>query len=68
MLTLKVPGMTCGHCVQTVEKAVKSIDPAAKVEVDLARKTVRVETTEQDQEISEAVRSAGYENQKLAAA
>lgn len=67
MLTLKVPDMTCGHCAQTVEKAVKSIDPNAQVKVDLGQKTVTVETTAQDQKISEVVRSAGYKNEKLAA-
>ena len=67
MLTLKVPDMTCGHCAETVEKAVKSVDPAAKVEVDLAQKTVTIETTAQEDRISDVVRSAGYENRKLAA-
>ena len=67
MLKLKVPDMTCGHCAQTVEKAVKSIDPNAQVKVDLGQKTVTVETTAQEQKISEVVRSAGYKNEKLAA-
>ena len=67
MLTLKVPEMTCGHCAQTVEKAVKSIDPNAHVKVDLGQKIVTVESTAQDQNISEVVRSAGYDNEKLAA-
>ena len=68
MLKLKVPDMTCGHCAQTIEKAVRSVDPAAQVEVDLARKTVTVETDAQQERISEVVRSAGYENETLAAA
>jgi len=67
MLKLKVPDMTCGHCAQTVEKAVKSVDPAAQVEVDLARKIVTVETSAPEQRIAEVVRSAGYENEQLAA-
>lgn len=59
--------MTCGHCAQTVEKAVKSVDPAAEVKVDLTQKTVTVETTAQEERISDVVRSAGYENENLAA-
>ena len=63
MLKLKIPDMTCGHCAQTVEKAVKSVDPAAQVEVDLARKVVIIETTAPAQSIADVVRSAGYENE-----
>jgi len=67
MLKLKVPEMTCGHCAAVIEKAVKSIDPAARVQVDLSEKTVTVQTDEQDEKISDVVRSAGYDNEKLAA-
>jgi copper chaperone len=66
MLTLKVPDMTCGHCAQSVEKAVKSVDPLAKVQIDLTRKMVTVETAAQAQAISESVRYAGYDNQAIA--
>ncbi len=67
MLKLKVPDMSCGHCAQTIEKAVKSVDPQAQVKVDLADRTVIVETTTQEERIADVVRSAGYENEKLAA-
>ena len=67
MLKLKVPDMSCGHCAQTIEKAVKSVDPSAHVQVDLAKKTVTVDTQQQDQIISDIVHSAGYENEKLVA-
>lgn len=67
MFTLKVPDMSCGHCAQTVEKALKNLDPAARVEVDLTQKTVRVETVATEQKVAEAIRSAGYDNERLAA-
>ena len=57
MFTLRVPDMTCGHCAQTVEKAVKSVDPSAEVKVDLAQKTVTVETSAEEKRISDVVRS-----------
>jgi copper chaperone len=38
---LKVEGMTCGHCVSAVEKAVTGAGAAGKV--DLASKKVTVE-------------------------
>ena len=67
MLKLKVPDMTCGHCAQTIEKAVKSVDPQAQVKVDLAQKTVTVDTNAPEEKIADVVRSAGYKSEKLAA-
>lgn len=67
MLKLKVPQMTCGHCASTIEKAVKSVDPAAKVQVDLGEKTVTVETTADETSVKDAIESAGYDNEKIAA-
>ncbi len=39
--TLKVEGMSCNHCVKSVEGALQNI--GAKGKVDLAAKTVTVE-------------------------
>ncbi|KKB84699.1 hypothetical protein VW29_09995 [Devosia limi DSM 17137] len=33
--------MTCAHCVATVERAVKSVDGAAKVDIDLGALAVK---------------------------
>lgn len=35
MITLKIEGMTCMGCVQSVEKALKKADPKAEVKIDL---------------------------------
>ena len=67
MVKLKVEQMSCGHCAATVQKAVKSVDPGADVQVDLARGAVLVRTTAEEARISEAIRDAGYPNQKLVA-
>lgn len=42
MLRYQVEGMSCGHCVQAVTGAVKTLDPQADVTVDLAAKAVSV--------------------------
>ncbi|MCX5497213.1 heavy-metal-associated domain-containing protein [Kaistia dalseonensis] len=65
MVTLKVPDMSCGHCVSTVRKAVQGLDPAATVAVDLAAKLVTVESALDAAAIAEAVREAGYENARV---
>lgn len=67
MLKLKVPDMSCGHCASTIEKAVKSVDPAARVAVDLGSATVVVETKADENAICQVIKSAGYDNEKLAA-
>jgi copper chaperone len=67
MLKLKVQDMSCGHCARTIEKAVKSIDPAAQVAIDLVSSTVAVETKADETAIRDVIRSAGYDNEKLAA-
>lgn len=60
MLELTIESMTCGHCASVVTKAVKALDPLAKVEVDVSGHKVRVETTEARQAVVEALTEAGY--------
>jgi copper chaperone len=67
MVKLKVENMSCGHCAATVHRAVKSVDPAAEVQVDLAGGTVSINSSAGEAQVSEAIREAGYPNSKLAA-
>ncbi|MBE9178328.1 heavy-metal-associated domain-containing protein [Oculatella sp. LEGE 06141] len=59
-LQLTVPTMACSACVETITKAVKSVDPAATVEADTKTKAVSVETQAADQSVKEAIAAAGY--------
>lgn len=61
MLRFQVEGMTCGHCVQSVTKAVLAVEAKAQVQVDLAGKSVSVEGSDQKDAIAAAIRDAGYE-------
>jgi copper chaperone len=67
MLKLKVSGMTCGHCVSVVTKAVKSIPSVAGVTVDLERGEVTVDGTPDVRAVREAIAEEGYEVQAAAA-
>jgi len=67
MATFSVEGMSCGHCASTIEKAVKSIDPTARVAIDLGSSTVAIETKANEAAICDVIRSAGYDNEELAA-
>ena len=59
-LQLKVPKIACAACVDTVAKAVKSVDATAKVEVDRKTKMVSIETQQSEAEIKQAIADAGY--------
>lgn len=59
---LKVEGMTCGHCVSAVEKAVGSAGAVGKV--DLANKKVSVEFDEAKvtiEAVKAAIEDQGYD-------
>lgn len=61
-MLLDVRKMTCNHCVRSVTAAVHALDPAAKVEVDLAQGLVRVEGGRVDAAAAaNAIRAEGYE-------
>jgi copper chaperone len=60
MYHLNIPDMTCGHCVSTVEKAVKTVDPNASVAVDLGTKTVSIKSQVASEAFIASIASAGY--------
>lgn len=60
MITLNVPEMSCGHCKATVEKAVAGVDPAAKVSVDLTKRSVGVTSTRSVADLIAALKGAGF--------
>ena len=61
MTTFAVKDMTCGHCVSTITKAVKTVDQGAKVQIDLATHRVTIDSAEADAaQLSEAIKDAGY--------
>ncbi|HYF84873.1 heavy-metal-associated domain-containing protein [Azospirillum sp.] len=63
MLTLKVSGMSCGHCAQTVTKAVEALPSVERALVDLKEGQVTVEGNAEEATIRQAIEDAGYEVQ-----
>jgi len=61
MVELTVSGMHCGPCARAVTDAVRSIDPAAGVEIGLDTKAVSVETDAEIGLIQAAIEGAGYQ-------
>jgi copper chaperone len=60
MTEFKVEAMSCSHCVGAVTEALRRADPEARVDVDLAHKTVRVESARPRAELADALSDAGY--------
>ncbi len=61
--TLKISGMTCGHCAMHVKKALESVRGVKKAAVDLESATAVVEHKDGVTvgEMAASVSEAGYE-------
>lgn len=59
-IQFKIPKIACAACVDTVIKAVKSIDATANVDVDTKTKVVNIQTQQSEAEIKQAIAAVGY--------
>ena len=63
-VTLNVEGMSCGHCVKSVEGSVGALNGVSNVKVDLENKKVDVEFNKDEvtlDTIKETIDDQGYE-------
>lgn len=60
---IKVEGMTCGHCKQSVEEALEKLDGVTSAAVDLEAGDVTVthEDNVTKEAMSEAIESQGFD-------
>ena len=65
MLTVKVSGMTCGHCVTAATRAVNAVPMVESVEVDLTRGEVVVGGHPDAASVRAAIVDEGYEVQAV---
>ncbi len=64
MIKLKVTGMTCGHCVSSVTKALSNVPGVDKVvEVSQERGEALVEGTPDVEKLVQAIAEEGYQAQ-----
>ena len=61
MLRYKVTGMSCGHCVNRITKAIQTHYPSAQVVVNLDEQQVDVLKVEDLAHVAELINDAGYE-------
>jgi len=61
MITFEVKDMSCGHCVSAITKAVRAVDNAATVQIDLPSHRVQIDSTQANaDELRDAILAAGY--------
>ncbi len=60
MLDLTIPDMTCGGCARGVTAAIKAVDPAAELVIDVATHKVQVKTSASAEAVKQAVVDAGF--------
>jgi Copper chaperone len=60
-MELTVKDMHCGHCVQSITKAIEALDSSAKVEADLDARKVRVQTGASEDEVKKALSAIGFD-------
>lgn len=60
MIQFQVEGMSCGHCVSAITKAVHAVDPAAQISADVPTQAVKVESAADRSALQQAIEGAGY--------
>lgn len=60
MIELKVERMTCGGCAARVRAAVAEAAPKARMEIEIATGTLRVEGDADEARVRGAIEQAGY--------
>ena len=60
MKTLKIEGMSCGHCERRVKNALEEIDGVTVIRVSAADDQAEVESNVEDAVLIAAVEEAGY--------
>ena len=56
-----VSGMSCSHCERAITQALQQLDPQAKVEINRASSSVRVDSEQPRQELARAITDEGYQ-------
>lgn len=61
--TIRIEGMSCGHCTARVKKALEGLTGVTSVEVDLSANiaTIEADDTVTDDALKSAIDDAGYD-------
>ncbi|TAD81721.1 MAG: copper chaperone [Oscillatoriales cyanobacterium] len=59
-ILFNVPSIACAGCGDTITKAIQTVEPEAKINVDIAAKTVSVEAKAAEESIKQAIVATGH--------
>ncbi|MDO5754702.1 MAG: heavy-metal-associated domain-containing protein [Tissierellia bacterium] len=65
MKTIKIPEMMCNHCVESITKALESLQGTENVEVNLNKKEAYYEGNADDESIKKAIDGIGFEVESI---
>jgi len=60
MYEIKVSGITCGGCVNSVTNALRGLDTKAEVSVDIKSQVVSIKSDKSQAEINATIEEAGF--------
>lgn len=61
MITLKIKGMSCQHCVNSARKALEAVPGIANIQIDLAKGEATFDGMVDIQTAKEAITKIGFE-------
>lgn len=59
-MKLHIESMTCGGCARSVTAAIKDVDPAATVDIDLPGRNVKIESSQPVESFTKALEDVGF--------
>ncbi|MCC5989483.1 MAG: heavy-metal-associated domain-containing protein [Pararhodobacter sp.] len=65
-MQFQIDNMACGGCATNVTKAIQSVDPQAKVDIDLSLKRVTVESGADQSAVTAVLEKAGFPPRRAA--
>jgi len=65
-MQFQIDNMACGGCATSVTKAIQSLDPQAKVDIDLTAKRVNVESAADESAVVAVLENVGYPPRRAA--
>lgn len=61
--TIKIEGMSCGHCTDTVEKTLRTMPGVTEVVVDMASKSANIEAQDSvsEEALTKTITDTGFQ-------
>jgi len=61
MITIRITGMSCQHCVNSTRKALEAVPGISNIQIDLAKGEAKFDGKVDFQTVKEAITKIGFE-------